>query len=220
MRKLVLIAALLIGGLVSAESGQAQEELPMGPSFDCKKAQTPSEKTICGDGHLLAGLDNKLANLFGEAEAKGIAGVTAKQRAWLKKRDKCRDDAECLFQQYTGRIAKLARQLGDKNQVSGAYSYQLAPDTNFGQLWFVRESDGSASGGLQTISGPTFHFCTVEFHAARAIGDAWLWRAPVLEDVPECTILFRAQTQSVRIDTLGCRQYCGARGWFDALYKR
>lgn len=198
----------------------AQDEIPFGPSFDCSKAQTPTEKQICADGNLLAGMDRKLAGVFAEAKSKDIAGVSAEQRNWLKKRNRCGDNADCIFRQYAARLADLARQLGDEQQVSGIYAYQLSPETNFGELWFVRDGDGTASGGLLTVSGPTFHFCTLEFQGARAIGDAWIWSRPAAQDVPECTVLFRPGKQSIRIDALGCRQYCGARGWFDADYKR
>ncbi len=170
---------------------------------------------------LLGYMDRTLAALYSEARQGEVAGLARLQKRWLAKRDACGADAACLSASYLKRLKELSRDLGDESGVSGGYGYQLSDETNFGEMWLARHADGSLSGGLQTVSGPTFHLCTVEFSNAEAIGDAWIWHQakPGGNDRYErCTVLLRRQPSGIRIDSIGCRQYCGARGWFDADY--
>lgn len=81
---------------------------PGGPSFDCNRAATVVEKTICADAGL-AQLDLELAE-----EARALRGgvdtiaareqVTARQRQWLRARDTAcgaaADKVACLGEQY------------------------------------------------------------------------------------------------------------------------
>lgn len=79
--------------------------------FDCAKAATTVEKTICADPEL-SGLDEALAALFRQnlaADARAET-VRAGQRAWLKVRDACRD-AACLNAAYQDRLAALRKDL-------------------------------------------------------------------------------------------------------------
>lgn len=81
---------------------------PEGPSFDCKKASTAIETTICGDA-IVAKLDLDLATLVNEIR-QGHDTVAARdqlrsfQREWLKGRDAaCQKSSamvQCLAQQY------------------------------------------------------------------------------------------------------------------------
>ena len=80
-----------------------------GASFDCSRARTPVEKTICADA-ALSRLDEHLAEAYAAVLQKsgGSARVQAEQRDWLKShRDKCRD-AHCLKNGYESRLARLA----------------------------------------------------------------------------------------------------------------
>lgn len=77
-------------------------------SFDCSKASTFVEKTICADEEL-SSLDVKLADAYNTA----IAGTSDKvalrdeQRLWLREtRDKC-NNVDCLNKVYRLRIAIL-----------------------------------------------------------------------------------------------------------------
>jgi uncharacterized protein YecT (DUF1311 family) len=83
------------------------------PSFDCARAATWSEKTICGDEGL-AMLDREMAAAFATRQSEvgdiGREQVLADQRAWLAIRDECRDEGDpvgCLTGRYRDRIRQL-----------------------------------------------------------------------------------------------------------------
>lgn len=80
------------------------------PSFNCQRVTAPAELTICGNAKL-ARLDIELAQLFAVARGRMNAANAIKlrdsQRAWLRLRDGCLADANCLEQQYVQRIQQL-----------------------------------------------------------------------------------------------------------------
>src|SRR5687768_16262824 len=79
-------------------------------SFDCSKASTPIEKTICGSPRLSA-LDDELAATYAAARKNGGDAVRRSQRTWLAEtRAECEDYDECLEQVYLTRIAALRLQ--------------------------------------------------------------------------------------------------------------
>ena len=82
-----------------------------GPSFDCRRAQTVVERTICAEP-LLGALDAALADSYRMKTARlndAEAGEErARQNAWLALRDRCGGDVACLEQAYEGRIAVLS----------------------------------------------------------------------------------------------------------------
>jgi uncharacterized protein len=76
--------------------------------FDCTKATTAIEKTICADGELSA-LDGKLMQAYKTSLSNSAKVDTLKveQRTWISTvRNKC-SDATCLKQAYAERIAQL-----------------------------------------------------------------------------------------------------------------
>ena len=93
MREIVifLLTVLLVvcgaGNLVAAAS------------FDCDRASTEVEVTICSDPKL-ATLDIALGIAFRDISATNRGEATkqamSEQRVWLSERDRCRSDAECL----------------------------------------------------------------------------------------------------------------------------
>lgn len=204
------------------------------PSFDCTKASTPVEKTICKDENTyLAYRDTVLAELYADLkEQGGYEKVLGGQPAWLKARDACGADAACLTRQYDRRIAELARAAGDEGAVTGTYDYSTTYDseqsedgkvTDSGEAFVVRMNDGTLSGYVDTVSGPTFHTCNLEFDSAEAMGDAWLWTGSSDEQDFEgktCRVLLRSGKASLRIDSLNCTYFCGARGYFDETYAK
>lgn len=77
-------------------------------SFDCSKASTPVEKTICADAEL-SKLDDLLAQSYKNALAiqPDSAELKTHQRNWLKNvRNQCQDVA-CLKEAYLERLAGL-----------------------------------------------------------------------------------------------------------------
>ena len=74
---------------------------PIRASFDCGKAQSPIDRTICGD-RLLAGWDRSVAAAYDQGN-----GDLAGQRAWLAERDKCGLDKDCLHETMALRTTNL-----------------------------------------------------------------------------------------------------------------
>jgi uncharacterized protein YecT (DUF1311 family) len=80
-------------------------------SFDCTKAATKTEKTICADA-TLSGLDSLLAQTYKAVMAKHpgdkhFAGyLVGSQKNWLSRRDACATP-KCVLEAYTERIDSL-----------------------------------------------------------------------------------------------------------------
>ncbi len=99
------------------------------PSFDCSKAQSSAEETICGSD-ALASLDLELARLYKAAstgpnmtpEALGILKAT--QRGWIKGRDGCWTSdlgvPLCTANEYAFRIFELRQGYADARAEEGA----------------------------------------------------------------------------------------------------
>lgn len=194
------------------------------PSFDCAKAETETEKTICLDeNHSIAMRDSILAGLFAAVnEAGEDQTILDTQSKWLKSRDACGSDSECLTSRYNERIIELARAAGDERNVTGVYRYQYADDTDQGEAFVVRQADGTLTGDIFTVAGPGYNTCEISFEAAPAIGDAWLSIQPGQpeDNSDACTILLRTGVDSFRVDSIGCRNSCGHNAYFDETYKR
>lgn len=80
-------------------------------SFDCAKASTEQEKTICATPALSV-LDEKMAQTYKSAQASSADPVQLKneQRNWLKDTKGCNANIECLERAYTSRISQLTPQ--------------------------------------------------------------------------------------------------------------
>lgn len=86
--------------------------------FDCSKAQSATEKTICSTTSL-SDLDEILVLSFNKAIASSadVKALKTAQQAWLKNRETCLSDVDCITQAYTLRISELVN-LVAKNQES------------------------------------------------------------------------------------------------------
>lgn len=101
----------LVGAIVASLG--TLPALAASPSFDCTRAATWSEKTICAHEGL-AMLDREMADAFAARQAEagdvGREQLLVDQRAWLAARDACRAEADgvgCLTLQYRTRIRQL-----------------------------------------------------------------------------------------------------------------
>jgi len=71
-------------------------------SFDCNKASTNVEKTICSV-QAVSDLDTELATAYKQAGSK----YRESQRTWINERNRCGADANCLMRQYQSRLKYL-----------------------------------------------------------------------------------------------------------------
>lgn len=96
---LVLVSVVLLGRTTEAAS------------FDCKQAQLAAERAICGDANL-GRLDEQTAGLYflivgSGGPADTIARVKTTQGAFLKSRNACGSQPDCLVDAYTARMMLL-----------------------------------------------------------------------------------------------------------------
>lgn len=79
-------------------------------SFNCQKATTATEKTIC-EHRLLNDADVKMAttyNIIRHLVPMGTRGAIQDQQIkWIQLRDQCRDNLSCLTDVYKMRQQKL-----------------------------------------------------------------------------------------------------------------
>lgn len=115
-------------------------------SFDCAKAASTTEKTVCADP-TLSTQDSVLATAWKQALSRvgDPAALRASQRDWLKQRDACASDRACLDQRYRERLHAL----GATGDVAGPWQ----------QAWVMDLANGSAGARL-VFSGhaPHLHF--------------------------------------------------------------
>lgn len=86
-----------------------------GASFDCTKAKSDVEKAICQDDEL-SKLDEALDSAYKEALINGtyydqytpdIKKIKQAQREWVKERNTCDGDIDCLIEKYNSRLYRL-----------------------------------------------------------------------------------------------------------------
>ena len=82
---------------------------PIRASFDCQRAQSPTEKALCSDP-VLAGYDRSIAAAFQWhlKTADDAVAFRRQQQQWLKERDACGADAACLRSKMSERLDPLA----------------------------------------------------------------------------------------------------------------
>lgn len=163
-------------------------------SFDCRKASTPAEKTICSDP-TLAALDSAMASVYRRVRAQLPTTerhrLVLEQRAWLKEvRDRCGDGA-CIAQAYTTRQMQLqarqqARPHSIKQVTLGMYhsctltaggAVSCRGDNRAGQIGHGKLGGNVArptrviAQGATSIAAGDYHSCAVVKGALRCWGN-------------------------------------------------
>ena len=81
-----------------------------GPSFDCSKARTKTEHTICNSAEL-ANIDLNHSTIYKKVSQtlsdKDADKLQKEQRVFLKSRSKCSDDVLCLVDLYKNRTLQI-----------------------------------------------------------------------------------------------------------------
>ena len=110
-----MIRPLVVGGLLLICYGSASAQEMLHASFDCAKAGTVVEKTICGSSDLSM-KDGTVAAMYRKALAhhpSNHARLQASQRAFLRDRDSCPNKVpisklvSCIDDAYLGRSDEL-----------------------------------------------------------------------------------------------------------------
>jgi uncharacterized protein len=98
---------VLLTGIIAVLPSAAHSQ----PSFDCRKASSAAEKTVCADPGL-ARLDKQLAAQYKSlvrsfTDEDQIAQIKLDQNHWLSTRNACAAAAECLSKTYRERLSRL-----------------------------------------------------------------------------------------------------------------
>jgi uncharacterized protein len=105
----VAAAFWIYPGTAVSSTGAAHAD--SGPSFNCQKATSPVEHTICADA-VLAKLDRQLALAWKALltefnDEHQIAAIRADQNRWLTSRNTCGANASCLQTAYGKRLSQI-----------------------------------------------------------------------------------------------------------------
>jgi len=115
------MSALLVMLLLSVSAEAAPREPP---SFDCRKAASVSERTICANA-TLSGLDFQLGRTWERVLAAFIDSaqrtqMKQDQRTWIALREKCGGDGDCIGKLYRDRLSTLDG-TDEAHRFSGVY---------------------------------------------------------------------------------------------------
>jgi uncharacterized protein len=240
-----IAAAALATGLAlvfAALPVRAQDEDK--PGFDCAKARTAAEKSICATPSLgqLDGMMGRyyralLARLERQKAPAQMDQLRRDQAAWLQRRDgpclaasnggrNADRLAQCLERAYRDRLVELAAldDLANKAEDkpapgwSGDYRRVVQNRTDGGNLLLLQWPDGTWSAAIETVSGPTHHTCDVAMTGMKAEGGRLAWSANNGGEM--CTVTVAVAGKEARVTAANCTHYCGARGHFDGAYRR
>jgi uncharacterized protein len=124
---------ILAGALLPSCTFSANADPQGKPSFDCHKAVSPSEKTVCENVEL-SRLDFQLSRIWRttlkdfDLDNRQTTVIKSDQNAWLVRRNLCGDDVNCLGKLYRDRLSVL-----DGTDPAHRFSGQFAL-MNFGGL--------------------------------------------------------------------------------------
>lgn len=118
-----------------------------GASFDCDKASTPVEKTVCANA-ALSELDKSLAHIFAVERAAqlpntDIVNLVQTQRQWLAERDRCNAIVpwpkltKCLNRSYNHRLKAISKL--KLSTPYGVLRYHLVDDDKYDPVGLIAE---------------------------------------------------------------------------------
>lgn len=180
MRRLLAMAVLF--AVVEAAPALAQG----GPSFDCAKASTPVERTICRSAEL-AKADRDVATTYAALAAKlsGAAKdhLVKDQQRWVGNRNRAcigEDAATCLKSRYENRLALLKE--------FGAGAYPFVSEQAIVRAGKVKATRYRIDASYPQFDGPSINFTALNAKfastAKEAAGEA-VPKADIGDDVDQ-----------------------------------
>lgn len=132
----------------------------MAASFDCTRAGSPVERTICAN-LTLSHLDEQLNTAYRDRVA-GLYGPAAQslrhsQRDWLRGRDRCGIDAACIERAYRSRLAVLTTSAPAPAVDDGSGPVRLDFSSNYGPMTLWLDLDKRTVTGTYTSYNGHFH---------------------------------------------------------------
>jgi uncharacterized protein len=154
----------------------------------------------------------RLYKLALSQNAKAPGTLVTGQRAFLVRRDACRDDFGCLALAYKARFKELAAHV-NVYEAFGEYK----PEGMGGAMQIVRFGYDAAVDIL-TI-GDNAHTCTFDTDSAQLGGKGVIRYSDGANG--SCRMTIAPDGDDVMIvQTQGCNDYCGMRAVLDGRYKR
>ena len=196
-----------------------------GPSFDCRRAVTPTEHAICRSEGLSA-LDRDIAALFRQRRTRSLApqAVDANQRQWLAVRDACKDDAACLDKEMSARKSDLQEQVArlakaparDKTGFSGVYVHP------FGRVEIEAVSETELDVSISAVERTAARWVCDFSGTGRIRGAAIVIEHRPEGDLAPVTLTLRRQGDvlTVKEERSGQVDYCGHNGSVEGTYRR
>ncbi|PFH08499.1 hypothetical protein BCF11_0854 [Collimonas sp. PA-H2] len=204
---------------VSSAPAWAQEE----PSFDCSRARTAVEHTLCDFGNSGMGwLDQTMSALYKDALiAAGSQAdtVRASQRAWLARRNQCSGSEEkiksCLDKSYRARFMEIAKPY-DSTHITGRYSNEA------GVLEAVLFPGQNLAVSINASRGaPSYNQCNLTFRAPLQSGTL-KYIFPVDSNdssLPRCSVETKRVGQDFVVTATNCSDMCGYGVEVSGTYK-
>jgi uncharacterized protein len=116
-----LAAVIALGG---ATAGLAPPTRALAASFDCRKAASQTELTICANMGL-NDRDVQMAQLYGIVRKLVPMGtrqaIIDRQAVWLKERNRCGPDRKCIGRSYDRRLRELNKVLEQRVYPQGPF---------------------------------------------------------------------------------------------------
>lgn len=224
----MLFRTLILATCLFAAPAPAQNA-----SFDCKKASTPIEKTICGSDYT-AELDRALDELYRAALAKAAAAnrgvIEVAQKEWLATRNtrcgRAKPDQNCVEGLYKARIVELVRILrGPEPQgsfITGRYAYRQKGES--GEMFLAEMADGTTLVMIDTVNvgHRSPHTCTYTERVKDRRGDVLSIRDAEVSKKCGLEIAVNGSRAVVRETPKDCfevaRHWCGAHGYMLGNY--
>lgn len=195
-------------------------------SFDCNKASTPVEKTICANPEL-SKLDESLSIEYKKAlETNDNGPLILDQKNWLKNERAACKDATCLQQAHRKRINTLQQWNTYTNvpdNIDGNYvlirnnvifnGKDWDPIKTTDCLLLKRGKDNEVEFRFNLIQ-TNAHLCTMS-GIATAEADQLKYFSDSADGENECQLSIKFKSNTIELIDIGnqCRQlYCGARG--------
>lgn len=214
----------LVAGLALADAPQAA-----GPSFDCARATTLAEQTICADP-ALARLDRRMAERYAAVRralpSAARPALTRDQRWFLGARDEWRENSERVgFRDFAG----MAERMSDR--IEFLDSLDPRPVRGLTGVW--RNLAGSAE-----VRAAGEGRLRVSISAAHPVNARWLCEVSgtgrvvdgvltvAADDAPGWRLRVTLQSGVLTVEELApageseMRPYCGANGHVDGGYFR
>jgi uncharacterized protein len=215
------LVVMLLGCLFASSSAIAQEE----PSFDCERARTAVERSLCVGGNSGMGwLDQTMAALYKAVLAgSDVEAMRSSQRLWLAQRNKCSGSEmqvmNCVSASYRARFATIAAPY-DPAHLTGRYT----DDKINGVMDTALFPDRTLAVSVSSSRGaPSYNMCDVTFRALFEHDELhYIEPADSGSDpnAPHCSIDLTLKGATFTVKQSGCEDMCGANTDFAGSYKR